>query len=668
MFKHRRSSQPEDNSGEVQSKTQKLKSAEDMNNTSLKNGQARNQGSSLPRSAFPGALILARIFLSAILIVLSLTLNVSDTVNIVFLLAAAAISGYDLVLEAARDMQNRKFWGESLPMLLAVILCFLIHRGLEGAASLIILQIAYIVRGYAISQTKRQLLATVGIDEILKASGNDKAFVNIRVGDSVLLSPGSIAPSDCVITDGEGSFDLSFITGDCSPVVLSCGQAVYGGCKCLDGKAMAEICVLPEKSLAVKISGKIENGCEDTTKVQSKITDIAKYFVPALLVIGIAVLIVLPLKFDVGFDETLRRVITILALASPCAVLLSIPLTFLSGMILARKNGFVISNSSVFENTAVIGAVAFDKEGAITGNSYTVSEIRSDKMDSGTFLKVAAFASFDSADPLYLAISTAYGDNVDSSDAKDRIEYPGKGISVTIDGIQILLGGETFLAQNQVSVPETNFDGRAVYMSVNGLYAGCIVLNQSLNSQVYDTIRGLSKAGIDRISMLSGDIPERDRPVASKLNISEYYAECSPDDKAKTLLDIKKKISEKNTLAYVSANIDSKKPFAAADVGIMLTPARLRADCADADISVLSGSVAALPKVIALARNTLRCLTLKMLIGFAVKLILTVLAIFGIAPLWFALVIDNCFSLALIISSLGRVHFESKKTANEISQ
>ena len=656
MLKNEKHSRAEINSGEAKTEHMGTNNAPTANS-----GQGGAQSSSLSACALPGVLIYIRLGLCALLIVLSQVLKISSAISLVILLAAAVVAGYDLVIKAAEDLQRRNFLGESLPMLLAVILCFVIGRGFEGTISLFILQAAFIVRSYALSQTRKQLLDTVGIAEAVFAAGGSPEGCSIRPGDSFALTTGEIAPTDCTITHGEAIFDLSFITGDHTPVTLGEGRAVFGGCLCLEGRVMAQADSLPEVSAAAKIADLINGGSTRTTAVQMKILSASQYFVPAILLVGILALILLPLKFNVNFDEALRRIITILSLVSPGAILLSVPMSYLSGMVLSRKIGCVVKSAQSLETLAATGAAAINKNGAVTGGLYSVSEIRSDKMDAGTFLKVAAFAAYGSDDPMYTAVCSAFGEKVETAGSGSRLEFPGKGISVNIDGIQILLGTDSFLAQHQVSLPQADFSGSVLlHMSVNGLYAGCIIMSETMNPGISDTIRKLRKLGIDRVSMLSNDSPELDRTISEKLGISEYYADCTDGDRVKVLSDIKAKISEKSSLIYVSADLNSARPFAAADAGVALTPIFRGADFGQQDVSILSGSIFSLPKLISIARTTLSCITIKLLVGLFVKLVLTVLAVLGIAPLWFALVIDNCCALALIISSLGRAHHEAK--------
>lgn len=601
----------------------------------------------------PGILLTLRVLLSVILLGVSYYVKFSDDIALAALIAAALISGYDIVINAVKDVLKRDFLHENLTVSVAVILSFTIGRYIEGIVALILLQLSYIARNYALFRTRKTICEVIEPDrKMLKGSYSDTdSKPEYTVGSILSIYEGISIPMDCVIIDGFGTADLSFITGSKQRIRLNKGDFLPAGSVCTEGQFKAEVVETHENALFRKMASLLKSGYGELTKTEKAWTNAASYFVPCVLIISIVLMFVLPLVYHLSITEALRRVITIIAIASPCGIIISVPLTYFSGIALARRMGILFTHANAVESSTAIKAVVFNKVGTLTERKYLVTDIITDKMDPSTFIKVAAYAAANSQHYLAKSIINAYGEEISKELVKDFVEYQDKGVSVSVDGIQILLGGAEFIEENGSAVPNTAFEGTILHMSVNGIYAGRIVLNEAIiqdASRAY--LNELVEAGADRIAMVSGDRREKDRAVANELGIDEYYAECSIEEKAYHLGEIKGRIDSRSTLAFVGDCESGEKLFEFSDVGIMVNGITCHDELPKTDIVVMENGISSLPSIIGIARKTKRFAVGGMLFGCCIKAIIIALAATGFAPIWFGLLIDFAFSLAVLLN------------------
>jgi len=364
-------------------------------------------------------------------------------------------------------------------------------------------------------------------------------------------------------------------------------------------------------------------------------------------------LLILPLVFHISIIEALRRVITIIAITSPCGILFSIPVSYFAGMAEAKKAGIVFRDACAVENSALIKSVVFNKVGTLTGKNYTVTEIKTDKMDTATFLKVAAYAESKSKSSVARAIVASYGGKISEELIRDYIEYPGKGVSVNVDGIRILFGSGDFITENGVIIPDGAYEGSSVHMSVNGIYAGQILLNEIVSPETSEILKKLYSTGVERVAMISGDGRARDRAVSTELGINEYYAECSTKEKVLRIEGMKDRTDSRGAVSFVGSCDCAKQLFDAADVGISINSIACRSALPKSDVMIMANSIKPISSIIRVGKKTNRFVFLGVLLGIVIKLAIMTLAALGIAPLWFGLLIDICASFIVVLCCSG---------------
>lgn len=585
----------------------------------------------------PGPLLIIRLMAAFTLLLLPRFVDVSYYGVLAMYISSAVISGYDILIAAVHDFSDRIYLRENYLLIIAAVCFFAIGRGFEAAASVLLLRTAYILRAVLIRGIKRSQFSSISLPTLSKG---------ISVGDSIMINEGSRIPTDCTVIDGRAMVDCSFITGDVFPLQFKPGDFIPAGCLCLRGQMMLKAETMPEAAVAARISRVIGSGYKSISDTEKSILSISRYVPVFILLLGLVLLIVLPYSFDLSFIESLQRTATILALASPCAALLSIPMTYLSALISARRAGTVFRDADLMDKTRTIGAVLFDKVGTITNEAYKVSDISTDKLDTATFLKVAAHVAAVSELPMGKAIVEAYGDYIDFDIIRDYVEFRGRGISVKIDDIDVLLGSHAFLTENGVTHSQESYDS-TVLMSIQGEYAGRIVLKDTVNADFPNTVRELSAAGVERIVMLSSDSRERDATVAREVGINEYYAECSADEKTRRIKDIRTRMPKNSTLAYVNSG-DCEQACRAADIALTIRGMEHNFSLDDSDIVVMGRSVKAVPDAIYRAKSVRKIIFIKLFLSLSVKVVLIALASGGYLSLFIAILLDNLTALALI--------------------
>lgn len=606
----------------------------------------------------PGVIKILRLALSLLMLVLSATLKISSTIQIYIQIAAALIVGYDIVLLAFGDLSKRIFLRESPFVTIAAIISFSIGRGAEAVIALVLLQIAFVARDYALYRTKISISNSLKLQNINLSNSTAGIYsdsAEYTPGYTFRILSGMTVPTDCIVSEGFLTADLSYLTGDSSPVLLSKGDFLPANSVCLDGKAFAECLDQPENTLNAKIGDILNSGYGKITETERKWTDRAGLIVPFSLIVSVTLMFILPLVFHLSVAEAFRRVITIIAIASPCGILLSVPLSYFAGMAEAKSSGIIFRDASALERSALIRTAVFNKVGTLTGKNYTVTEIKTDKMDTATFLKVAAYAESKSKGAVARAIVAAYGGEISEELIRDFVEYQGKGVSVNVDGIRIILGNGDFINENGVLIPEGAYEGSAVHMSVNGIYAGRISLNEIVSPETSENLKKLYSVGIERIAMVSGDGRMRDRAVSTALGISEYYAECSPKEKVLRIESMKDRTDSRGFVAFIGSCDLSKQLFDAADVGISINSIACRSELPKSDVMIMTNSIRPIATVVRAGKKTNRFIMLGMLIDIFIKLAIMTLAALGIAPLWFGLLIDICASFIVLLCCSGKI-------------
>ncbi len=580
-----------------------------------------------------------RMALAGALLLLCAFVDLPLAGEIAIIITAALIVGYDLLLMAVSDIMSRSFVGSAIPVLVAAIIYICISRGTEAIITLIIYHGALLAWEFASEHLR----------ETCRDSFELKETSSEIEGSVIDLGEGMTCATDCVVIAGTGTADMSFITGDKTSVNLAADSFIPAGAVMIRGVLTAKVTATSEMSMASVVARSLQNGAHSDTNAKTNTNTAANIISFSCLAIALMLLLFLPSAFDIPIKDSLARIAAVIALASPGSLLIATPLTLFVGMSSARRLGIVFGKASDLEKTAAIKSVVFDKAGTLTGHNYIVSEIATDKMDPQTFLKVAAYAEANSDGPIAKAIVAAYGKSISGALVENYVCAEGKGVSVTVDGIEIILGSQGYLAEKGISLPRLVYDSLAVHMTVNGIYAGRIILSDYIVHSANSTVNRLYDSGAERITMMSADNRERDLAISKELGIDEYIAECPVADRPRRLKEMKARIDPRSKLAYVSSNLDAAPCFKAADLGISVGAAQQPRLMELADVTIMASTPENTATAFDIALGVGRCLRMELMFTVAAKLLAVLLAAFGFVPLWLAVLLDAIASLGVIL-------------------
>ncbi len=612
------------------------------NKSAGKNLSKKGEKTAFRQGFLPNLALIIRFMAVLILLLAAKLVSMPALGSLALIIIAAAIIGYDIVIKALDDIKEQYFSSEALPLITAAVISFFLGREVEAVVALLLLRLGLEARRYAALKIRDAL------SEEFDFSPKEEFSEEARV-----FSEGDISAFDSTIEKGLCSADLSFITGDRAAVSLKTGDFIPAGAKCLDGQVLLRPAAASKDSLAAQMSETLKSGSKVQTQIEERLKKISNYFAFSAVVLAIIITALIPILTDLSFAEGLRRGITIIAIASPGAIILSVPFAYYASMAAARRQGIVYSSARALEKMSILKSVVFEKKGTLTQKDFKVSDVKTDKMDPATFLKVAAHAQAGAYNPVATAIKAAYGQALSPELVQDFIEHKGRGVSVSVDGISILLGNELFLTENGVSLPKLNEEGYAVHMTVNGIYAGRIILSEHLNPSAPAAMEKLKAAGVERIAMISGDRRERDSVIAGGLGIEEYVAECKPEDRLRRIKEMKARIDSKSSLAYVTAFPAEYNLSEGADLIVSLNGLAQGGSLGASDVTFMGSKLDAIADAAKSASGVKRRVLLLVSAGVAAKLIIALLAALGFAPLWFGLILDLCSSLALLIDSIS---------------
>ena len=582
--------------------------------------------------------------LAVILLLTPLVLkDVPESYIIITRITASLGVGFDLLWRTIGTLRAKNFSYDGLPILLAVVLAFLNNMSLEGTIAITVFAFANLLRDYAYHKTSEAMLAPVSLPEL---------STKLALGDSFILEAGQSAPADCVVIRGSIKADVSMLSCGELKRTVHRGDTLPAGCRILSGTAIAEATDTPAKSAAAKFAQLLKTGFTELTRTERLINRIAGISCLAFLGVAALTLFIAPLLTDLAFPESTRRVITIVAISSPCGALTALPLVYLASLIRQHNFGAVFFSAKALDDAAYTKAIVFDKAGTISSPSFKLAEIDSVKLDTETLLRVAAHAVSSSRSPMALAILEAFGEQTNRALVSEFSEQAGWGVSVKVKGIAIHIGTVGFMTRSGIAIPMEKSADCTLYMTVAGELAGRFALKNPLDAEMPRALESLAQSGFDRVVMLSGDGRERDRHLAHEAGIIEYYSECSEADRVKHIQSLRSRIETGGTVTYVCADDGSAIAAHKADLAIVAGCTNPDALNGAAGALLLGAAAKLLPEAMSGAKRARLYAAIFALTALLLKLLITVLALAGLSPLWFGITLDSITTLALIVGSI----------------
>ena len=587
-------------------------------------------------------------------------------INNAIFLVSYFIVGWDILRKAMRNIIRGKVFDENFLMAVATIGAFCIGEFPEAVAVMLFYQIGELFQSYAVDKSRKSIASLMDIrpDYANVYRGGNIEKVNpeeVKIGETIIIKPGEKIPLDGYIVEGKATLDTKALTGESLPKDAKEGDEVLSGCINLNGVIKVEVRKEYGESTVSKILDLVENASSKKSKSENFITKFARYYTP--IVVGIAaVLAILPPLLLPGatFSDWIYRALSFLVVSCPCALVISIPLSFFGGIGGASKMGVLVKGSNYLEALASTEIMVFDKTGTLTKGVFEVQQVKSIGISEQELLKVAAYAENYSNHPISKSLKRAYQEEIDEKQIQNYEELSGLGIIAKIGEKDILVGNDKLMQEKQITFEKCNEVGTVLYVAIEGKYAGYIVIADQIKEDAKKTMEDLKKNHIKQTVMLTGDRKKVGENVAKEIGIDEVYTELLPTDKVHKVEELLKRKSEKGKLAFVGDGINDAPVLTLADIGIAM--GALGADSAieAADIVIMTDEPYKIVKSMKLAKKTMRIVKENIVFAIFVKVLVLILTAFGLSTMWEAVFADVGVSIIAIINALRALNVEEK--------
>lgn len=601
--------------------------------------------------------LLFRIIATAVLFAAGSLLPLEERAEMGIFLICYVIVGWDIVWKALTNIFSGQVFDENFLMTIATIGALILGEHSEGVAVMLFYQVGEWFQSYAVSKSRKSIASLMDIRPDYANVERDGKLVQVdpdevMIGDTIVVKPGERVPLDGKIIKGTSALDTSALTGESMPRDVEPGMEVISGCINQTGILTIQTTKEFGESTVAKILDLVENASDKKGKTENFISRFARYYTPVVVFAAIALAILPPLITGQAFSIWIYRALTFLVISCPCALVISIPLSFFGGIGGSSKIGVLVKGSNYLEALAHAETVVFDKTGTLTKGSFGVSEIHPVGMKEPQFMELAAYAEDYSNHPISLSIKKAYGKKIDSSRITDVKELAGHGVQAIIDGKTVFAGNAKLMEKEHISYTPATAVGTVVYVACEGKYAGCIVIEDEIKADSPAAIKALKSVGVRKSVMLTGDTDEVGRKVADRLGLDQAYTELLPADKVDRVEVLLQQKSEKGTLIFVGDGINDAPVLARADVGIAMGGLGSDAAIEAADVVLMTDEPSKIAAVIRIARKTIRIANQNIVFALSVKFLVLILGALGYANMWAAVFADVGVSIIAILNAI----------------
>lgn len=572
------------------------------------------------------------------------------------------IIGHDILKKALKGIRNKQVFDENFLMAVATIGAILLGDYTEGTAVMLFYQIGELFQGYAVGKSRRNIselmdirpdYANVEQDGKLEQVDPDE----VEIGTIIVVQPGEKVPIDGVITEGTSTLNTSALTGESLPRNAKVGDEVISGCINMTGLLKIRTTKEFGESTVSKILELVENSSSRKSKSENFISKFAKYYTPAVCYGALALAIIPPIVLLIMgkpamWGDWIYRALTFLVISCPCALVISIPLSFFAGIGGASNQGVLVKGSNYLETLAQAKYVVFDKTGTMTQGVFEVSGIHHNEMADEKLIEYAALAECSSSHPISKSLQKAYGKPIDRNRVTDIEEISGNGVIAKVDGVSIAAGNAKLMKRLGISYQECHHVGTVVHMAVDGKYAGHILISDIVKPYAKEAIAELKKAGITKTVMLTGDSKRVADQVAADLGIQEVYSELLPADKVSKVEELLSKKTEKEKLAFVGDGINDAPVLSRADIGIAMGALGSDAAIEAADIVLMDDDPLKISKAIKIARKCIRIVYENIYFAIGIKVLCLILGALGIANMWMAIFADVGVMIIAVLNAI----------------
>lgn len=601
--------------------------------------------------------LLFRIIIAAVLFAAGSLLPLGPTVEMGIFLVCYAVIGWDIVWKALTNILHGQVFDENFLMTIATIGALILGEHSEGVAVMLFYQVGEWFQSYAVSKSRKSIASLMDIrPDYANVERNGKLEQvdpeEVNIGDTIVVKPGERVPLDGKIIKGTSALDTSALTGESMPRDVEPGMEVISGCINQTGILTIQTTKKYGESTVAKILDLVENASDKKGKTENFISRFARYYTPIVVFAAIALAVLPPLVTGQPFTVWIYRALTFLVISCPCALVISIPLSFFGGIGGASKIGVLVKGSNYLESLAHTEVVVFDKTGTLTKGSFAVSQIHAVSMKEAQLLELAAYAEDYSNHPISLSIKKAYGKKIDHSRISDVQEIAGHGVRAVIDGKTILAGNAKLMDREGIAYIPSNAIGTVIYLACNGKYAGYIVIEDEIKADAPSAIKALKEVGVRKTVMLTGDVDAVGKKVAQKLGLDQAYTELLPADKVDRVEMMLRQTTEKGKLVFVGDGINDAPVLARADVGIAMGGLGSDAAIEAADVVLMTDEPSKISAVVQIARKTIRIANENIVFALGVKILVLILGATGYANMWAAVFADVGVSVIAILNAI----------------
>ena len=606
--------------------------------------------------------MLIRIIVAAVLIVLFSKLPIDGYVRFGLFMIPYLVIGYDILQKAFKGIRNKQVFDENFLMAVATVGAILLGDYSEGVAVMLFYQIGELFQSYAVGKSRRNIselmdirpdYANIEVDGKLEQVDPDE----VEIGTVIVVQPGEKVPIDGVIIDGVSILNTSALTGESLPRDAKAGDEVISGCINMTGVLKIRTIRGFGESTVSKILELVENSSSRKSKSENFISKFAKYSTPvvcygALALAFIPPIVLLIMGKPAMWGDWIYRALTFLVISCPCALVISIPLSFFAGIGGASNQGVLVKGSNYLETLAQTSYVVFDKTGTMTQGVFEVSGVHHNEISDEKLLEYAALAECSSSHPISKSLQKAYGKPIDRNRVTDIEEISGNGVTAKVDGISVAAGNAKLMKRLGISYQECHHVGTVIHMAVDGKYEGHILISDILKPHAKEAIAELKKAGIKKTVMLTGDSKRVADQVAKELGIGEVYSELLPADKVSKVEELLHQKSEKEKLAFVGDGINDAPVLSRADIGIAMGALGSDAAIEAADIVLMDDDPLKISKAIKIARKCIHIVYENIYFAIGIKILCLILGALGIANMWMAIFADVGVMIIAVLNAI----------------
>ena len=607
-----------------------------------------------------------RIIIGAAVLATAVLLNLNNEwLQIALFIISYIIVGGDVVKRAVKNIFKGQVFDENFLMSIATIGAFFIGEYPEGVAVMLFYQVGELFQSYAVGKSRKSIASLMDIrpdyanvkkgDELVKVDPDE-----VQIGDIIVIKAGEKIPLDGKVIEGSSMIDTSALTGESVPREVEVGSDILSGCININGVITAEVTKEFGESTVSKILDLVENASSKKSNSEQFITKFARYYTPVVVIIAVFLAIIPPLVIDgATFSDWIYRALAFLVVSCPCALVISIPLSFFGGIGGASKKGILVKGSNYLEALAETEIVVFDKTGTLTKGVFNVQEIHPEGVSKEELLELTAYVESYSNHPISLSLKRAYSKEIDNGRISDVEEISGHGVIATVDGKKVMAGNIKLMKMMDIPYFKGELIGTAVHVAVNNKYIGYILIADEVKEDSAQAIKELKAANIKQIVMLTGDNKSVGSKVAKELGLDKVYAELLPADKVEKLEELFSQKSTKGKLAFVGDGINDAPVLARADIGIAMGGLGSDAAIEAADIVIMTDEPSKIATAMKISKKTLKIANQNIVFAIGIKIIVLILSAFGITTMWAAIFADVGVTIIAVLNAFRALNVKN---------